>query len=130
MSDRGPCSASRYESLVGTGLVPSDNNKLITEILDKTGLRVANESQVHDFLLKHFAASKPSAEVQASLWATCRFSYLQADRLVKLSEVPNVPPRWLALACAQKAAPGAAPPTTGMKPEELARLKPRDTYKK
>ena len=69
--------------------------------------------------------------MQEALWATCRFTYLPADRLVTLSELPNVPPRWLALACAQRAAAlgGAKPPPPGsLSPSEQARLKPRAFY--
>ena len=95
------CDPSRYEALVGCGLIPSTEQKRLAEILDKTTLRVGSEAQVHDFLVKHIEASKAAPAVQESLWSTCRFSYLDAERLVKLAEVKHVPPRWLALACAQ-----------------------------
>ena len=42
-----------------------------------------------------------------------------------------MPPKWLALACAQRAAATAGtegPKTSGMKPEEASRLKPRAYY--
>ena len=76
----------------------------------------------------------PKAETFLIVPTTCRFSFLPPDRLVSLSQRPNVPARWLALACAQQAAkasggvaPGAA--AGAMAPEEARRLKPRSFYR-
>ena len=124
------CDVSRYDSLGACGLLPTDNTSL-AEILDRSNLRVSSEAQVYDLIRHHFAATDASPAVQEALWATCRFTYLPADRLVTLSELPNVPPRWLALACAQRAAAlgGAKPPPPGsLSPSEQARLKPRSFY--
>ena len=122
---------SRYEPLVACGLLPASDPTRLASLLDKSSLRVASEAQVHDLLLKHFSAQNTPPATQAALWATCRFSYLPSDQLVELSEIPNVPPKWLALACAQRAASTAGtdgPSTSGMKPEESQRLKPRAHY--
>ena len=122
----------RYDALVACGLLPAGDAKRLAAVLDRSSLRVANEAQVHDLLLTHFKASGANATVQEALWATCRFSFLPADRLVALAERPNVPARWLALACAQRAAASGgapvAPPTTGG-PEVAARLQARECYK-
>ena len=86
---------------------------------------------MYDLVRHHFELTAATPPRQEALWATCRFTYLPADRLVTLSELPNVPPRWLALACAQRAAAlgGAkAPPPGSLTPAELARLKPRAFY--
>jgi hypothetical protein len=122
---------SRYEPLVACGLLPASDPTRLASLLDKSSLRVASEAQVHDLLLKHFSAQNTPPATQAALWATCRFSYLPSDQLVELSEIPNVPPKWLALACAQRAASTAGtdgPSTSGTKPEESQRLKPRAYY--
>ena len=76
------------------------------------------------------AAATPAAS-QEALWATCRFSFLPADRLVALSERPNVPARWLALACAQRAAAasGGTTPAPNASPADAIRLTPRDFYR-
>jgi hypothetical protein len=127
------CDSGRYASLVACGLLPAADPARMAELCDKSSLRVASEAQVHDLLLTHFAASKATPAAQEALWSVVRFSYLPADRLVSLSERPNVPPRWLALACAQRAAAtaGAAtlPTATAGVPNELRhRLKPRACY--
>lgn len=124
------CDVSRYDALAACGLLPTDDTAL-AEVLDRSTLRVASEAQVYDLIRHHFAATDASATTQEMLWATCRFTYLPADRLVTLSELPNVPPRWLALACAQRAAAlGGAktPPPSGLSASEQARLKPRSFY--
>ena len=88
-------------------------------------------AQVHDFLLTHFAYTKASAEKQQALWATCRFSYLPPEQLVDLAERPHVPPKWLALACAQNAAGGGGGGgSSGVVGPEAARLRPRDHYRR
>lgn len=122
---------ARYEPLVACGLLPAADTARLAALLDKSSLRVASEAQVHDLLLKHFEVQKTPAAAQTALWATCRFSYLPSEQLVELSEIPHVPPKWLALACAQRAAATAGtegPKTSGMKPEEASRLKPRAYY--
>jgi hypothetical protein len=85
---------------------------------------------VHDLLVTHFKAAATAPAAQEVLWATCRFTFLPADRLVTLAERPNVPARWLALACAQRAAAasGGAPPARATMSEDSARLRPRDFY--
>ena len=128
---------SRYDALVACGLLPAADARRLAAILDRSSLRVPSEAHVHDLLLTHFKAAKSDATSQESLWATCRFTFLPPDRLVALAERPNVPARWLALACAQRAAasgsggaqqPVVAPAKTGA--AEAARLKPRDFYRK
>ena len=125
--------SGRYEALVACGLLPAGDASKMAAILDKSTLRVRSEAQVHDLLLTFFKHAKPPPDAQAALWATCRFAFLPADRLVALAERPNVPARWLALACAQRtaAASGGAPPPlpAATPPAEAARLKPRDFYR-
>lgn len=87
--------------------------------------------QVHDLIRFYINHTKAPAANQEALWASCRFTYLPADRLVSLSETPHVPPRWLALACAQRAAAlggTKAPTTASATAVETARLTPRDFY--
>ena len=122
---------TRYEPLVACGLLPASDPKRLAELLDKTSLRVGSEAQVHDLLLTHFAAQKTADDVQQALWSVCRFAYLPPKELVALSEVANVPPKWLALACAQRAAATAGtsgPKTSGLEAGQAARLKPRQFY--
>ena len=139
------CDVSRYDALAAAGLLPSDGTALAA-LLDRSSLRVSAESEVHDLIVSYLA-SKPNTPpaTQETLWSTCRFTYLDAARLVSLAERPNVPPRWLALACAQRAATegggggsaaaptslsaalGAAAGPTGSG-VEAGRLKPRHYY--
>ena len=124
----GAVDVGRYEALVACGLLPASDTKRLSAILDRSSLRVANEVQVHDFLLAHLKAAPQSAAVQEGLWATCRFSFLGAAQLVALAERPNVPARWLALACAQRSADGSKVGLSAASGADAARLKPRDFY--
>jgi len=122
---------ARYEPLVQCGLLPAKDPKRLAGFLDKSSLRVSSEAQVHDLLQTHFAIQNAPPAAQQSLWATCRFAYLPPKELVALSEAANVPPKWLALACAQRAAATAGTPgpkTTGLEAGEAERLKPRAFY--
>ena len=127
--------SGRYEALVACGLLPAADAAKLGAILDKPTLRVSNEAQVHDLLIAHFKHAKTPPAAQEALWATCRFTFLPADRLVQLSERPNVPARWLALACAQRAAAasgsGSVPLATQGEAAaaQTARLKARDFYR-
>ena len=128
------CDISRYDILCRSGLMPSDDDGLVA-ILDLSTLRVPSEANVYDLIRHHIITVNPSADVQQAIWATCRFTPLPADRLITLAELPNVPPRWLALACAQRAATVASGSSTdGMAAEnslskaELGRLQPREFY--
>ena len=86
---------------------------------------------MHDLLIAHFKGSKAPPAAQEALWSTCRFSFLPADRLVALAERPNVPARWLALACAQRAAAASGGASVALPAEaaEAARLKKRAYYR-
>jgi len=121
------CDLARYEQLTRCGLLPSDDKGLLA-VLDQTHLRVASEAQIYDLICHHIATTKASAAAQEALWATCRFTYLPTEQMVKIAELPHVPPRWLALACAQRAAgPGGSGAAAGNE-KEAARLQPRSYY--
>ena len=123
---------ARYAPLVQCGLLPAHDAKRLLDLLDQSSLRVGHESQVHDLLVEHFKAAETSPEDQEALWAACRFAFLSPEVLVGLAQAPNVPPKWLALACAQRAAGAAgteAPkPPAGVDDGEAQRLKPRSFY--
>jgi hypothetical protein len=125
------CDTSRYERLKMCELIPTELSALGT-LLDLTSLRVGSEADVCHLVRHIISSHELGVDEQHALWSTCRFSYLPADHLVSISEIPNVPTRWLALACAQRAAAlGSAksPPTDGMSAREAGRLKPRQCYK-
>ena len=86
---------------------------------------------MHELLVHYLNVTELSPTAQEMLWPTCRFSYLPAAKLVSLADQPNVPTRWLALACAQRAAasdPASSKPPAGASTAEAARLTPRDFY--
>lgn len=123
------CDLNRYEQLSRCGLLPPDDQALLA-VLDQSTLRVGSEGLVYDLIAHHITVTKANDAAQQALWSTCRFSFLDAERCVKLAENPNVPPRWIALALATRGATApvqAAAAAVGT-PAQAVRLQPREFY--
>ena len=123
------CDLHRYEQLSRCGLLPPDDQALLA-VLDQSTLRVGSEGLVYDLIAHHITATKANDAAQQALWSKCRFSFLDAERCVKLAENPNVPPRWIALALATRGATApvqAAAAAVGT-PAQAVRLQPREFY--